>query len=72
MDEKGNAPDELELARAVYSMRYGDLKRVAQNLYEMTALDEGPKYWPLDSEDNWAFLLFTWAESVVENHEAEG
>ena len=72
MDEKkyDAGPTDLELAKMIYAMRYGQLKSVGRTLFEMTQKDEGPDCWPLTTDDNWSELLFTWAESVVSDNEA--
>jgi hypothetical protein len=55
----------LGLAQVITSMRYGDLKEVAMNLSER-ATDSPPK-----TDEDFAELLFRWAEYTIEEASAE-
>ncbi len=53
------------LARFIFDMRYEDLRDLGRNLHEMTQSDDGKDLWDLTKEDQWAELLFCWAEANV-------
>jgi hypothetical protein len=54
-----------ELAQAIYSLRYEDLRDIGRELYTMTHTDDDPPVWDLDKETEWAEILFCWAEANI-------
>lgn len=62
------SPSLTELARMIVELKYGDLSDLSKLLRDM--VEDGGDY-DLESDNGFAELLHTWAESKIEATEAE-
>ena len=52
-----------DLAKAIRSMTFADLMKVACDLHGMSQTDGGQEIWDLREKHTWAEMLDAWAES---------